>query len=408
MSDYTFADVFGFGGGFAVGMTQAGFSLRAKRETSKFGVPNFEANRALLGDDWEAQIASPSREPAWDVVHTDVIAGNPPCSGFSTYSSAKFRGIESKANECMWGFANYVARCQPTIAVFESVQQAYTQGHELMHNLRASVELDTGLKYGLYHVLHNGLACGGAAIRPRYFWLISQVPFGVEVPEPTRVPTFTESIGDLMGLDLTWDEQPYALPATWWSESRRSKTGKVDGHITRHLTQGRRIESVFKMLGHDWSSGWDDARALKEIYDRHGRLPDEFAHQEDKIIDRKFDLGFNRAYRWHADQPCRVVTGDAVNSVVHPIEPRLITYREAFRIQGFPDDWRLGELRDYSQLGATPGKGIPVDAGRWIGGWIKRALDGNPGEYTGEPLGEREWRVDAHRGHKAALKALAS
>jgi hypothetical protein len=42
----------------------------------------------------------------------------------------------------------------------------------------------------------------------------------------------------------------------------------------------------------------------------------------------------------------------------------------------------------------TWGKGITVDCGRWIGDWIKRALDGEPGSYVGAEIGDREYDID--------------
>jgi hypothetical protein len=42
----------------------------------------------------------------------------------------------------------------------------------------------------------------------------------------------------------------------------------------------------------------------------------------------------------------------------------------------------------------TWGKGITVDCGRWIGQWIKAALDGTPGSFTGKQIGVREFDID--------------
>jgi hypothetical protein len=42
----------------------------------------------------------------------------------------------------------------------------------------------------------------------------------------------------------------------------------------------------------------------------------------------------------------------------------------------------------------TWGKGITVDCGRWVGTWIKHALDGEPGSYRGDVIGDREWKID--------------
>lgn len=76
---YRAVDVMGFAGGFTLGMAQAGFQLAGKREMKGgFGVANCEANRHLLGNDWQAQVGPAE---SWEVVSgTDVVFGNPPCS----------------------------------------------------------------------------------------------------------------------------------------------------------------------------------------------------------------------------------------------------------------------------------------------------------------------------------------
>lgn len=71
-------DCMSFAGGFTLGMVQAGFKLVGKREMKGgFGVANCEANRHLLGYDWQAQACDPKD---WQVVPAEVVFGNPPCS----------------------------------------------------------------------------------------------------------------------------------------------------------------------------------------------------------------------------------------------------------------------------------------------------------------------------------------
>jgi hypothetical protein len=67
-----------FGSAFDMGMVQAGFELVHKVEREGgFGTRNAEVNRHLLGHDWRAQAGNFAD---WEVVHSDVVVGNPPCS----------------------------------------------------------------------------------------------------------------------------------------------------------------------------------------------------------------------------------------------------------------------------------------------------------------------------------------
>lgn len=400
---HTFTDCIGFGGGFALGMTQAGLQLKAKREVIKFGIQTCESNRPVLGWDWNSQLVKLSRTPDWRIEKTDVVTGNPPCSGFSTMTMKQFRGTDAAVNDFMWAFAHYVAGAKPKIAAFESVQHAYKLGRPLMQDLRAKVEAETGLKYDLVHLMHNAASLGGAANRPRYFWVITRIPFGVEYPEPDLVPTFNESISDLEGLDLTWEKQAYKRPDTWWSHRRRAPDNAVDGHMTRQLSTWNRILEVFDALDGEWKQGWREEDALREVWQRKGSLPPAYKRREALLESRNFQLGVNQPMRWKDDRPCRVITGAALEAVIHPHENRLLSHREAARIQGFPDTWRVWPVRDYRTLGRTWGKGIPVDAGRWLGYWIKRALEEDPGTMRGTPVGDREALLEVDKGFKRAM-----
>jgi site-specific DNA-cytosine methylase len=389
---YRAVDCQGFAGGFTLGMVQAGFTLVGKREMKGgFGVANCEVNRHLLGRRW---VSESTDHEQWSPVDADVVFGNPPCSGFSVMSAKDFRGADSKINHCMWAFADYASRVRPHVAVFESVANAYTSsdGHQLMLSLRGRLEDRTGLRYTLHHVRHNAIAVGGAAIRRRYFWLVSRVPFGVERPSHTRYPVLNDVIEDLETLAPTWQAQPYRSPATWWSEPRRSTNGSVDGHLGLDNPLTRRMRDL--LTGVDWPAGMAIGEVARRYYEKHNKLPDSWRATEEKVVKNDFFMGFTTPVRWDGRRYGRVITGGGLHNVVHPRLDRTITHREAARILGFPDDWKILPLRGVSGLNMTWGKGITVDCGRWIGDWIKRALDGEPGSYVGAEIGDREYDID--------------
>src|SRR5262245_12418172 len=389
---YRAVDCQGFAGGFTLGMVQAGFTLVGKREmTGGFGVANCEANRHLLGDTWRSESVDPE---AWSSVDADVVFGNPPCSGFSVMSVQDFRGADSKIIHCMWAFVNYAVRVRPYVAVFESVQNAYTSadGHALMLALRERLEAGTGYAYTLHHLRHNAIALGGAAVRRRYFWLASRVPFGVERETLPRHPLLNDVIGDLHNLSATWQAQPYRSPPSWWSTDRRSASGAVEGHVGLSNPLTRRIADL--MAGVEWEPGMAIGAVAQRYWDTHARLPDSWNGQEEKLVKNEWFMGFTTPVRWRGDGYGRVVTGGGLHNIVHPFLDRTVTHREVARILGFPDDWRILPLRRVSGLNMTWGKGFTVDCGRWAGRWIRAALDGTPGSYPGELVGDREYDVN--------------
>lgn len=382
----------GFAGGFTLGMVQAGFTLVGKREMpGGFGVPNCEANRHLLGHDWKSEVGEPE---TWSAPDADVVFGNPPCSGFSVMSAKHWRGADSPANHCMWAFTNFVAKAMPQIAVFESVQMARTRedGLQLMRALRENVERQTNKRWDLYHVRHNALSLGGCAQRRRYFFVISRVPFGVEIPKVKKIPSLLDAIGDLAPLGQTWERQSYRAPATWWSSTRRSMDHTVDGHITVDNPLTRRIGDLLAQEA--WHEGESIGTVLKRYHETHGKFPPSFAWTEEKVVRNNFNMGFTTPTRWSAKNPARVITGGSLHTGIHPVLDRTLTHREAARVMGFPDNWNLYPLRKQVGLSATHGKGITVDCGRWIGSWINSALSGDPGSHTGQELTDREWDID--------------
>jgi len=393
-------DCNGLAGGMVLGFLQSGFELVYRCGTLDLGAENMENNRRITGWGWTSRYSDDPDE--WDTPDADVVVGSPPCSGYSTLTSKQHRGMDAAINRHINVFAQYVSRVQPQVAAFESVQQAYSQGREHMQGLRDKLEANSGMRYDLLHVKHNNLSCGGAAMRKRYFWVVSRIPFGMDPPIIWRVPTLNETIGDLTGLCDTWEAQTYRRPETWWSSRRRSLDYSVDGHATRRLTKARRINALIAALDGEWPQGWNETDAARAVYARHGRLPDEWKPLEERLVANNFDLGINQLVRWRGDRPARVLTGNALGQALHPTENRLLSLREAMRIQGWPDAWRLKGLSEVARANLMPGKGVPVDASRWLAHWVRESIEGRPGSMRGVPVGDREYLFDSTYNYKLA------
>lgn len=400
---YDAIDCQGFAGGYTLGTVQAGFRLVGKREQKGgFGVVSCENNRHLLGQHWQSEACNPEE---WTPYQVPYVFGNPPCSGFSLLSAKEFRGPDSPINSCMWAQVRFSSRCNPDIMVFESVGQAYKQGRDLMRGLRAEVERMTQDTWDLTHVLHNAYSVGGAAIRRRYFFVCHRIPFSVEPHDLRRVPVLDDVIGDLQGLGFSWESQPYRRPPTWWSKSRRADVGIVDGHMNRNTPAIRRAVELIDDTGIEWLPREHLAGVAGKYWLKFGDLPESWRHLGSYEKLRKqapdFSMGYNTMIRWDGQRAARVITGGGLDLVLHPYEDRTITHREVLRIMGYPDDWTVKGIRSASGLQMLWGKGIPVDCGRWISTWVRRALDRNPGTMVRQPDGDREWKLDVTEDYRA-------
>jgi DNA (cytosine-5)-methyltransferase 1 len=373
----TAIDCQSFAGGFSLGVNQAGFKVIAKREhAGGFGSPLAFGNRHLLGTEWELEAGDAD---TWTSMAADLVFGNPPCAGFSTRSSriysgtgheniVDYRGVNSPANSCMWDFVRYAAKCNPQVAIFESVQQAYTGGLSLMRELRDEFEKLTGRQVYLTHVLHSNGSLGGYAQRNRYFWVVSDQPFSVNVPALERRLTVRDAIGDLEDLE----------------------PGAVEGHVGRDTPRTRRLSELAAKV--EWLPGEKSGTAYKRAQDLGVAL--DWEHTS------TVEIGTSQfaPARMHYDRPAPVLTGKALTEFVHPTLPRFITHREVARIMGYPDEWNCAPAVEAGERGMFWwGKGIPVGSGRWIAEQAANYMHGNFGRLTGTELGEREYVINVEK-----------
>lgn len=416
---YSAVCVENFAGGFACGASLAGFSITGNRELpGGFGVPMMEANRPFLGDNWQTQVDEAEK---WEPVRADIQISNPPCSAFSGMTAGyAVHGMDSKINDCMWAAVQYAARVRPAIFIMESVSQAFTNGLDLMRRLAEELNEKSGLAYRTTHVLQDNYSLGGVTRRKRYFLVLSQVPFGVEVPELKWLPVVGDALSDLQSMPQRWESQPYTAPPTWWSHSLRSATGYTDGH---HFEGNRRTGRLMDLVNglreageEPWLPGEPEEDIPKRYYERFGMLPESWQYatagkvltRDKQLLERNFKTGgFAQTRYWPWDKPGRVINGAGPHMVWHP-DMRHATHREVARLMGFPDDWRIEPLRNDSKLHSYWGKGTSVSPAQWICTWARESLDGIPGTVTGEPLPDGSRLINVLKNWQDVEKRLAT
>jgi site-specific DNA-cytosine methylase len=160
------------------------------------------------------------------------------------------------------------------------------------------------------------------------------------------------------------------------------------------------VQEVFDLIGNEnWPGNGDLGSALRlAVQNNGGEFPQKWVDISARVLRKDYKLGFSQPYRWKEDHWCNVLTGSALDHVVHPTEPRLITHRESARMQGLPDDWDIEGAKDYSSLQAVWGKAVPLQAAEWLGNAVVASLSGQPNGPQGELIGEREWLLDTDKG----------
>jgi len=203
------------------------------------------------------------------------------------------------------------------------------------------------------------------------------------------VRTVRDAIEDLEGLNNTWDLQPPPsgrYPATFSDYYGGDDGGEffVDSHVWR--TEGVVNRTLFMAEQGDWAEGEPLPRVVKRYGERFGR-PDAWDERAwDSLHDPK-RMHINAVTRAYYDRPGYVITGAGGGAQVHPVEPRFISVREAYRLMGFPDDWTITWAKNVGHANTVSGKQIPVESTRWLCKHIKNALEGRPGAWHGEDIG---------------------
>src|SRR5438874_540889 len=105
-------DLFCGAGGLSLGLKLAGFELLSAVDNSKAAVQTYREN---VGQHCREESISEET----DLPDADVIAGGPPCQGFS---SAGLRRQGDQRNSLVTCFARIVARRRPLAFVFENVE----------------------------------------------------------------------------------------------------------------------------------------------------------------------------------------------------------------------------------------------------------------------------------------------
>jgi site-specific DNA-cytosine methylase len=419
-----FVDVQGLAGAWTLGTVQAGFELVARRSLpGGFGDDSVSNNRHLVGHDWEQQTGI---QDEWEAVNgVPYACGTPPCSGFSLLNTSKgknARGSGSVINSCMRDLIRFSGRCTggdgrrgPEVVSFESVQGAFKQGRELMQDLRAELEELTGERYDLTHVLMSGSSVGSAQMRHRYYPVFHRIPFYLERPEPTRVVTYQDAIGDLVGAKQQWEAQPYPSDdVSTWAADKRRDDGQFGDHITQHT-------GAFAKLVTELAPHWRAGEGVDAAVRRYGRKPDAIKAEKFLGFDHpgsphsgkgQILKGWSWPTRVHPDKPGYVLTGGGLLSFVHYAEDRLLTVRETSRLMGYPDSWSWSFVKSPMQASLLIGKCCPVQSGRWISEWVRRAVGGDvPANDRGDVVHttdaqavEREFIHNSTQAYKPVLK----
>jgi len=272
-----------------------------------------------------------------EIPYAEVIVGGPPCQGFS---SAGLRRSDDQRNTLVRVFGRIVQRLRPMAFVFENVEGFLTGSHgkfvfDLLEPVieagyRVHVRKVNAANYGVPQHRKRVIAVGGLGWDPT-FAEVTHSAFGAPGARlgGTHLPK-TPSLGEaLTGL-------PTAAPrGTMGASPDHTFYPLREDDLARAklLKPGQRMRDLPEAL---WHPSYR-RRAYRRVMDgmpteRRGGAP----------------AGLRRL---SLHEPCKAITGGALNEFLHPTEDRPLTLRECARLQTFPDDFKFaGTLREAIQL----------------------------------------------------------
>lgn len=384
----TFIDLFCGCGGFSLGMERAGFRCLAAIDFNAEAVETFRANFAEVPHVLERDLTKFPPEELANLIGTkrvDVIAGGPPCQGFSGArkvdgSNHGDRLKDDPRRRLFREYLRYVEHFQPRIFVMENVLGIQTAAggayftavqHEArMLGYRVVAQVADALALGVPQKRKRQLIVGARGDLPGFF------PTDIG-PAPRAVPgtTLGAAIGDLppVAAGQGDEEADYDLDrrrqhlARWGKIARcyLYRVLEVAGSpvLTAHRARPHSARDLrdFALL----REGESSAQAM-----RRG-VEFEWPYSKEHFKDR-----YTRQSRRKA---CSTIVAHLSKDglmFIHPTQNRSLTPREAARIQSFPD-WFWFDVARTHQFRII-GNAVPPLVAEAVGLEVRAFLRTNP------------------------------
>jgi DNA (cytosine-5)-methyltransferase 1 len=317
-------DLFSGCGGLTLGLKQAGFRVIGAVEIDPFAVETYKANhkRVVI---WDRDIKKISAAKFMRLIKVkpgelDLVAGCPPCQGFSTMTTLNGRIGQDERNELIFQFLRFVKVLKPKAVMMENVPK-------LAKNRRFKT-LCAKLQHLGYEIRHDVLDAADYGVPQRRKRLILVAGKGMEI-----------KFGRKTYKKLTVRKAFARLG------SRRAKADLL------HNLKGKKRNAVVM------------ARICAIPKNGGSRLDLGMEHQLD--CHRNCD-GFKDVYgRMAWDEVAPTITGGCFNPskgrFLHPTSNRAITMREAALLQSFPPNYFFPVHRGRMRVAQMIGNALPPE-----------------------------------------------
>ena len=343
-------DLFSGVGGLSLGAARAGFNIAAAIEIDPFAIAmhhvNFPKSRHFMED--VATINGNVLLNNLGLSQLDCLIGGPPCQGFSSIGKGE---VLDKRNELYLHFFRLVNEMKPSFFLAENVPGIMNVKYDHIRKEAFSIiEKD-------YHILPplkvKASDYGAATTRTRIFFIGFKNDLDKQTltPEhflPKKNTVVTTVSQALSGIDFDIDPL-WQVEEDGWRAINKKFEGeffeKLWGRVPNNV--GNRV--ALEKLDQNLVSGFLGTRHSPEVERRYGDL--NFG-EIDKV---------SRSMRLDPNGFCPTLRAGTARDKgsfqavrpIHPFLPRVITPREAARLQGFPDwfQFHATKWHSFRQIG---------------------------------------------------------
>lgn len=362
-------DLFAGAGGLSKGLEMAGFKSILANEINPVYAQTFKNNfpdsDVIVGDIRSFSASEILKRTGLKPNELDLLAGGPPCQGFSV--NAPIRSLDDERNHLFKDFIKITEAFLPKAVLIENVPGIVSLGKgTVVEQIYKELEL-----LG-YKVSHRILFAGHYGVpQMRYRTIIIGIHNSVsdiKFPQPEYNAYSTANFTGAKELCLKINEADIESlkpqPKVWDAlsdlpsiECNNNSTVKYISHPQNDFQEKLRLKTNGSVTNHSCSSlGKRNIERLKYI-PQGGSWRDIPFELLPKGLQRARRSDHTKRYgRLHPDHLCSTVLTKCDphwGSFFHPTEDRVISVREAARIQSFPDDFTFaGNLTEqYEQVG---------------------------------------------------------
>ncbi len=328
MKEITAVSLFSGGGGMDLGFQNAGFKIIWAIDNNEDAVMTYRTNignHILCADITKIDLDT--------IPDADVVIGGPPCQSFSL---AGKRHVEDSRGQLVWRYLEIIKKISPKAFVFENVtglMSAKDSNGNYIVDLLKNAFSDIGYTISLQ--IMNAAEYGVPQKRKRVIIVGKKNGQHFRFPEPTH--GMREGLKPFLSVRDAIDDLPTPQMDDAPVEYRKKPQNEYQQMMrSSHKVDGQQMPTMSKL----------DEYIIKNVPPggNYKDIPPEVNSQRIKRLQR--EGGHTTCYgRMDPEKPSYTINTyfnrPNVGCNIHYEQDRLITIREAMRLQSFPDSYKL-------------------------------------------------------------------